>query len=189
MILFATMPISVLCFLVQVACLSSIIYTKMRWAIDDKKRRRSNALGQIGPSGTDEENQGGSGRTSTGRGNTHRKNAGNRIDDIEMNAANHNLHKTFGNKTVRLNTSVHNKIFLEVYHLFFLTLIVAANITIVAVNRQFKDEFTMGGYSHVLLCFLDLAPRISMSVLLPVTVYVLNPEMQNYICGLFKCQR
>ena len=184
------MPISVLCCLVQVACLSSILYTRVRWALEDKKRRRSNSLGQIGPSGTDEDNQGGgSGRTSTGRGNPPRKNAENRIDDIEMNAADHNLHKTIGNKAVRLNTSAHNKTILEVYQLFFSTLIVAAIITIVTVNRQFKDEYTMGSHSHLLLCFLDLAPCISMSVLLPLTVYLHNPEMQNYICGLFKCQR
>ena len=155
-----------------------------------QKHRRSNALGKIDPSGTDEENQGrGSGPSSTRRGKPSETSAGNRINDIEMYASNNNLRTSNGNKAVRSNTSAHNKIFLEVYHLCFLTLIVPASMTIVAVNQQFKDEFKTGGYSHVLLCLLDLAPRISFSVLFPVAVYFCNPEMQDYICGLFKCQR
>ena len=184
------MPISAICFLVQIACLSSILYTKVRCAIEDKKRQRSNTLGQLGPSGTDEEARGQeSEQTRTRRGKQSREGARNGVNDIEMDAANNSFRTTNGNKVVRLNTSAHNKIFLDVSQFFFLVLIVAVTITCVAVNRQFKGDFKMGGYSRVLLCFLDLAPRISMSVLLPVAVYVSNPEIQNYIRGLFKCQR
>ena len=104
-----------------------------------------------------------------------------------MNISNIDSQNTPRHKVVRLNTVAQNKIFLEVYHIFFLALTIAFELIVVGVKKQIQGKLSIRYFPQALLCFLDLALVLSWSAIIPLMIYVRNPEMQKYIRGFFKC--
>ena len=114
----------------------------------------------------------------------------NRGEDMEMNISTNNAQPVVQNILARLNNVVYNKSILEVYHIAFLTFAIAVTLVGVVVKRNLRNNVSnVEEYSHTILCFLDLTPRILFSIILPMTIYVWNPEMQTYIRGLFRIER
>ena len=147
------------CLLVQMFCHLSIAWTRGKYILEEKKRQRVNQ---------------------------HAVNLSNRIEAMDMNIHNNNSQPAVGNILVRLNTAAHNKTLLEVYHISFLTFAIAVNLASLIVKKTLKNNGIVEDYSHALLCFLDLTPRILLSVILPMMICARNPEMQTYYGGLFR---
>ena len=110
----------------------------------------------------------------------------NRGKDMQMNTSTDHPHPIVENILARLNNVVYNKLILEVYHIAFLTLAITVTLVVVGVKRNLRNNVSVEEYSHTILCFLDLTPRILFSIILPMTIYARNPEMQAYIKGLFR---
>ena len=83
-----------------------------------------------------------------------------------------------------LNTAAYNKILIEVYQIVFFILAITIVLTRAVVRTNLKiDE--LGEHSRLILCFLDLAPRFLVSILLPLTIHACNPEIKIYVKGFF----
>ena len=181
------MSITLVCFLVQIVCLLSISYTKVKYVIEDNKSQRSTAMGPILNLEVDEENPRRRKGLKNSKESTQRgKGLKNSIEPMEMMNPKNPPRTNDLNKWANLNTVAHNKTFVEVYHISLLVLVIIVNLASVAIKKQFQRKVSVTFYFQELLCFLDLAPRISLSLILPIAILIFNPAIQQYIKRFFK---
>ena len=170
-----SVPLSLACVLVQMVCLLSIAIAKAAYRMDEKQHQRLNATSRIHPIIVESKTE-----------KVHVENLRYRNDGIYTieHGNNYHQHNTATNHR-RHNTTAHNKILLEIYHLSFLALAGVVALASTTIKENLKNKDVLEEYSRALLCILDLAPRLLISVLLPTAIYVRNQEVQNYINGMF----
>ena len=91
------------------------------------------------------------------------------------------------NQWIRLNTHAYNKVLIEVYQMTFITFAIAISLTTLRVKqRLLKDGIGfLEEYPKPLLCFLDIAAQFLVSIILPLTIHIHNPEILKYIKAHF----
>ena len=94
-------------------------------------------------------------------------------------------HDARNDQIEKLNNSPHNKILIEVFQICFITIVIAMSLTVVRVKNDLMSSNGVNGYTRKWLCFLDLAPRILVSIILPLAIHIRNPEIRKYIKGVF----
>ena len=167
--------------LVQVFCIISIAWTKVKYHLEERKRKHDNASGRINPTNDVEKDSSPAVSNLQIRQNVMRMKKLT-DNDIKSNVA---QRKSDENNTGLLNTAAYNKILVEVYQIAFLTLALTIRIASSFVKRNLRAD-GLEEHSHILLCFLDLSPRILVSIVLPFTIHARNPEIRMYIKRSFR---
>ena len=162
--------------LVQVFCIVSIAYIKVKYLLEERKRMEDNASGRIDPTNDVDKDSSPAVRNLNFRPNAMR------VKELTNNDLKSTLvqRKSDENNSVLLNTTAYNKILVEVYQLAFFTIAMPIVLASAVVKGNLRIN-GVGEHSHILLCFLDLAPRILVSIVLPITVHACNPEIRRYI--------
>ena len=104
----------------------------------------------------------------------------NSITAIKMITPTKNIQKTTRSLLVRLNPCNYNKLLIELYCIGFLALTIGVNLASVVVKNNLRTVSAIYQYLPSLLRFLDLAPRVLLSVIFPLTTYAKNPKNRKY---------
>ena len=172
--------------LVQVFCISCIIFTKVRHILKDRGHQYGNGSRRVSPisdvdcevsSNTEQPNT----RDSVRRKNTKQmKRIG--IDGNENNP----VESVLGEKKSRkfLNTTTYNKVLFEIYHLIFIIMAISIRVSVFFVKNNLNITELLE-YSPILLSFLDVAPNIFLCIVLPIAIHVCNSEILKYIKRIF----
>jgi hypothetical protein len=172
---------ALVCFLVQIICILSITYIKVKYFLEEKKRKSLISKRTLPPIFHMDTN------LSPELDLRRRE---NRLETVLRNgnvirANNLQQHASLNEHIVTLNNSPYNKILIEVFQIGFVLLAMAINLTAFVVKKNLNNGESVYGYSQTLLCFLDLAPRILLSIVLPLAIHIRNPEIQKYTKGIF----
>jgi len=170
---YATAITILFCILLQVFCLSAIGLFKFKHFVEEKKIQHSNSVRRIQPENILDNNLSFAIELKS-RTKIKRKNDETEPSQVE-NPPQEN----------RLNTAVYNKILIEVYQIAFCTLGFLISLMASVMKNNMKVE-EIGETSIAMFYFLDLSPRILVSLVLPITIHFRNPEIRKYIRGLFK---
>ena len=168
---------ALVCFLVQITCILSITYIKVKYFLEEKSlksKRTVHPIGHIDKNLSPESDL----RRRENRLKSTRRNE----NDISPN--NLQLHASRNEQIVTLNNSPYNKILFEVFQIWFLMLAIAINLTATVVKKNLNNGGSVHEYSQAILCFLDLAPRFLLSIVLPLVIHIRNPEIQKHIKGI-----
>ena len=92
-----------------------------------------------------------------------------------------------GNQWIRLNTHAYNKVLIEVYQMTFITFAIAISLTTLRVKQWLLKEGIgiLEEYPKPLLCFLDIAAQLLVSIILPLTIHIHKREILKYIKAHF----
>ena len=170
---------ALVCFLVQITCILSITYIKVKYFLEEKSlnsKRTVHPIGHIDKNLPPESDL----RRRENRLEITRRNE----NDISPN--NRQLHTSRNEQIVTINNTPYNKILIEVFQIGFFMLAIAMNLTVIAVKKNLNKGKSVHEYSQALLCFLDLAPRILVSIVLPLAIHIRNPEIRKYIKDIFR---
>ena len=161
---------TMICILLQVFCVAAIGLFKVKHLVEEKKNQYSNAVRRIQPDNILDNNLSSA---------VELKSRNNMNDDIDPSPVEMPPHEN------RLNTSVYNKILVEVYQISFCTIGFLIGFMAARMKKRMTVEEIVET-SPALLYFLDLSPRILVSLVLPITIHFRNPEIRRYIRGLLK---
>ena len=174
--------ISLVCFLVQIICILSIFYEKVKYFLDEKKLKCLDFKRQKHPIDHIDENLSPDLelRKRQNQIETSMKN------ENEKRATDRQPHAFRGDSIVILNNSPYNKILIDVFLIVFALSAIAINLIGVVVKKNLDDGESVYKYSKTLLCFLDLAPRILFSIVLPFSIHIRNPEILKHTKSMFQ---
>ena len=172
---YATAITTLICILVQVFCLVAISLFKVKHLLEEKKTQCSNAVRRIQPGNIIDSNLSFAVELKSSE-NIERR---GKNSETEASAVANPQREN------QLNTSVYNKILVEVYQISFCTIGFLISLVASVMKENVNVEET-GENSIAMLYFLDLSPRILVSLVLPITIHFRNPEIRKYIFGLFK---
>ena len=165
--------------MVQIFCVLSIAFVKIKYFTIERNQQHFNASRRIHP--MEDERKTAPNITKP----THSKDTVElRVRCKKNNDNNETQHPPNEQKSINLNTVAYNKVLVEVYQIAFLTLALAIGLATEYVKRDLRIK-KAEEYPLLMLYFLDLLPRILVSLVLPICVHLCNPEIQKYIKRLF----
>ena len=173
---------AIVCFCLQAVSILSITYIKVKYFLDERKRKRLYSKNAVHPIGHIDKD------LSPGLdiGKREKRLDTNMRNEIEIRANIRQHHASWNEQIVPINNYPYNKILIEVFQMAFVMTSIAITLTVVAVKKNLNDGERVHQYSQAFLCFLDLAPRILLSIILPLAIHIRNPEIQKYIKGIFR---
>ena len=167
------------CVLVQILALTIILIFKIKHHLKERRHQYSNAAKRISP------NTGLGYSSSTALDMNNRKKPwtvfplNNRIEPNDVLST---------PEISKFNTTAYNKILVELYQITFYTITMTIALVATSVKKGL-DSHKIEAYSKFGLYFLDLTPRILLSIVLPSSIHFNNPEIRRYIKRLFKNTR
>ena len=172
--------------LVLVLCMGSIAYYKVKYGIEEMNHLHCNAHERL------HHMRDGESRASANTAQPNACELNENKNDIPMKrlCKDKNTTTTIENTPGQiklpyiLNNIVYNTILMELYQIVFMMIVIILQLTSGVVKNSLSPT-TVAETSRVLLCFLDLAPQISASLVFPIMIHVRNPEIRKHIKRIF----